>query len=164
MSDAKAYVRHQVLVNGGSNAVFNALFAWLFVKSREEIPVLHAEGVALDFPATALILTLIVSWIVVPLQRKKFAAGTAPLLESPSMFSRLPHNASLLGLVLGLIAALLFVPPALLALSLAGIEALTPLQFALLKGAWAGVLAACIVVPMLHVACLNREQVAAKPA
>ena len=54
-------------------------------------------------------------------------------------------------LLLGVAAVLLFVPPVLLLAELMGISALSVQHFALLKGIWAGVVAAMMVATMLAI-------------
>ena len=53
--------------------------------------------------------------------------------------------------LLAVFAALVFVPPILLMLQVVGISSLAPAHFALLKGVWAGLMAAAMVVPMIAI-------------
>ncbi|MBB3046850.1 hypothetical protein FHR99_001086 [Litorivivens lipolytica] len=153
-----AQVRHEAVTNGITNCFFNGVIAWLLVRAKEAIPVWGGHGLLVDFFATGLILLFIVTLIVVPLSRRKVRQGKLePVALSDNSYGQLirflaRRHLALSALLLGLLGAALFVPPTAAVFALMHIENLSPLQFALTKGVWAGLVAGCMVPPMVHMA------------
>jgi hypothetical protein len=153
-----AQVRHEAVTNGITNCFFNGVIAWFLVRTKEMIPVWGGQGLLVDFFATGLILLFIVTLIVVPLSRRKVRQGKLVPLPLPfNAYGQLirflaRRHLSLSALMLGLIGAALFVPPTAAAMALLQIDSLSPMTFALTKGVWAGLVAGCMVPPMIHLA------------
>lgn len=158
-----SHVRREALTNGITNAVFNGLIAWWLVRHRDSIPVWGDEGLAVDFIATAIILVFIVSLIVMPMTRRKVASGVLPTTvwqtgttRSVLEFMARRHLA-VCALLLGLLSAVLFVPPTLLLTEALSISALSAEQFAVVKALWAGVVAAVMVVAMISIVAVAKS-------
>ncbi len=162
-----SHVTREAVINGITNAVFNGGIAWWLVKHREAVPVWGGNGLAVDFAATGLILVFIVTLIVMPLARRKVMRGEFPSYPwgegsvGRVLIFMSHRNLLICGLVLGVTAALLFVPPVLLVAQVMGISVLSVQHFALVKGIWAGVVAAMMVATMLAIVAIENRAVAA---
>ncbi len=158
-----AHVRREAATNGITNAFFNGAIAWLLVRNRTAVPVWGQEGLAVDFAATSLILVFIVTLIVIPLARRKVARGEYPGAVWQAGVARTfldfmaRRNLLVCALLLGLMSVLLFVPPVLLLTELLGIPEFTAAHFALLKGFWAGLVAAGMVAVMLGIVAMAQS-------
>jgi len=113
----------------------------------------HSFGI--DIIATAFILPFIVTLIVIPLQRKKLRAQkVSPIVLNHEKFvqryiSYLPKSLFLTALIFGAISMLIFSPATFLGFQLLGIETVSPLNYSIFKGMWAGLIAAAMVGPMI---------------
>lgn len=152
------HIRHEVLVSGISNAIFNGLSAWLLIKNGPDLRWASQHSFAVDIIATGLLLPLIVALIVIPLQRSKLHKGKLqPIyLGAPSymqtLADRFPSGTFKSAVLFGLIGMLIIAPVTLAGFYLFGVETIPPLQYALFKGLWAGLVAAVLVVPMVLIA------------
>ena len=63
---ARSHLRHEVLVGGISNTIFNGLIAWLLLKSGPALGWGGQNSFAVDMLATGLLLPFIVALIVIP--------------------------------------------------------------------------------------------------
>lgn len=157
------HVRREALSNGITNAVFNGLIAWWLVKHREFIPVWGGEGLAVDFVATAIILVFIVSLIVIPMTRRKAASGNLPATVWQAGATRgflsfmARRHLAVCALLLGLLSAVLFVPPILLLTEIFSISAFSSTHFAIVKALWAGLVAAAMVVAMVSIVAVAKS-------
>lgn len=156
--DARAHLKHEALVGGISNAIFNGLIAWLLIRSGPALAWGGKHSFAVDVVATALLLPLIVALIVIPLQRSKMAKGKLSSIDlgrqSPlqRLADHFPRSTGKSALLFGLVGMLVVAPITLLGLYLAGVDTILPLHYAIFKGIWAGAMAALLVVPMVLVA------------
>ncbi|PLW68776.1 hypothetical protein [Pseudohalioglobus lutimaris] len=152
------HLRHEALIGGVSNAVFNGLIAWLLLRSGPALQWGGEHSFAIDIIATALLLPFIVALIVIPLQRSKLRKGRLQSIDlgpqSPlqRLADRFPYSVFKSALLFGLIGCLLIAPLTLAGFYLFGIEQVNPLNYSLFKGLWAGAMAAVLVVPMVMVA------------
>ncbi|MFT5576452.1 MAG: hypothetical protein ACI89D_001977 [Bermanella sp.] len=157
------HVYREALSNGFTNAFFNGVIAWYLVKHRDLIPVWGAEGLAVDFTATSIILVFIVSLIVIPLARRKVRKGDFPFVDWPAGALRnflgfmAQRHLAVCALMLGLLSALLFVPPMLLLTQVLEISTFSAQHFAVVKGIWAGIVAAAMVVAMLSIVTVAKQ-------
>ncbi len=156
MSDrAKAHLKHEVLVSGLSNTVFNGLIAWLLLRTGPALAWSGEHSFVVDVFATALLLPLIVALIVIPLQRSKLRKGKLPpiSLGSDSRIQAFadcfPQATFPSALLFGLVGLCIVAPLTLLGFYLAGVELVPPLNYAIFKGLWAGAMAGILVVPMV---------------
>jgi len=162
-SDSKKHLKHEVLVGGVSNTVFNGLIAWLLLRNGPALAWGGEHSFAVDVTATALLLPLIVALIVIPLQRSKLHKGKLQPISlgsdsiMQSLADRMPLSTVKAAVLFGLLGMCVIAPLTLLGFYLAGIEQVAPLDYALFKGLWAGLMAAVLVIPM--VLCALREPI-----
>lgn len=157
-ANAGAHLKHEVLVGGISNTLFNGLIAWLMLRGGPALAWEGENSFVVDIFATALLLPFIVALIVIPLQRGKMnkgklepiSLGTESALQS--LADRFPASVFKSALLFGLIGVLLIAPLTLLGIYLAGIASFAPNTYAAFKGLWAGLMAGVLVVPMVLVA------------
>ena len=156
--DPRSHLRHEVLVGGISNMVFNGLIAWLLLRGGAALTWGGEHSFMIDVFATALLLPFIVALIVIPLQRGKLrkgklqpiSLGTDSALQS--LADRFPNSVFKSALLFGLIGVAVIAPITLLGIYLAGIQSFEPTAYAVFKGVWAGLMAGLLVVPMVLVA------------
>jgi hypothetical protein len=158
MKDARAHLRHEVLVGGVSNMLFNGLIAWLLLRNGPALAWGGEHSFAVDLLATGLLLPLIVALIVIPLQRGKLRKGKLqPIDLGPDSFTqsvadRFPASTIKSSLLFGLLGAGIIAPVTLGGVYLLGIDEIAPLNYAIFKGIWAGLMAAVLVIPMVLLA------------
>jgi hypothetical protein len=149
------YIIKESSVNFVTNAFFNGLIAWLLLRGGPDLTMWGEHSFAIDLMATAFILLLIVTLIVVPLQRRKVRSGKMNvLLWDPGCklhrcLQRFPASLWAKGVVFGLIGLVVFIPLTLAPLAILGVTHFTPASYAVFKGLWAGVLAAVLMGPMI---------------
>jgi hypothetical protein len=155
-------MKHEILVGGVSNAFFNGVIAWLLLRGGASLSWQGPHSFVGDIVATAFILPLIVAFIVIPLQRSKLASGKLPVMrldrdsKLQALVDSMPGRTSRSAPLFGLIGVCLFAPLGLLALLAGGVHEITPAAYAIFKGAWAGIMAAALVVPMVLLALRER--------
>ena len=160
-TSAREHIRHEVLVGGISNTIFNGLIAWLLLKSGPALAWGGDNSFVVDVVATAFLLPLIVALIVIPLQRSKLNKGKLQPIElgpssvMQSVANRLPASTFKSALLFGLFGMCVIAPLTLVGFYVAGIEQVSPLNYAVFKGIWAGLMAAVLVVPMVLLALRN---------
>jgi len=138
------------------NTLFNGVIAWLLLRSQETLPFWGEHSFGVDLIATAFLLLLIISLIVIPIHKRKVRKGGMPVLHWSEdrivdrVLRSLPANTVLGGLAFGLFGLIVVAPLTLLPFFSLGITHLDPLTFAIFKGIWAGLLAAVMVGPMIR--------------
>lgn len=151
----KSHLRHEVLVGGISNTIFNGIIAWLLLRNGPSLAWGGEHSFVVDVIATALLLPLIVALIVIPLQRGKLNKGKlqainlGPQSAVQSLADRFPPSTFKSALLFGLIGMCLIAPLTLLGFYVLGIQAVPPLHYAIFKGLWAGLMAGVLVIPMV---------------
>ncbi|MEP4148833.1 MAG: hypothetical protein ABJL54_16565 [Halioglobus sp.] len=152
------HLKHEAIVGGVSNTIFNGIIAWLLLRSGPALQWGGEHSFAVDIIATALLLPLIVALIVIPLQRSKHNKGKLPAmtLGNDSLVQRFanlfPYSTGKCAPLFGLTGMLVIAPLTLLAFYLIGIAQVSPIHYAIFKGLWAGAMAAVLVLPMVLVA------------
>ena len=152
------HIKHEILVGGISNAFFNGLIAWLLLKSSPALAWGGEHSFAVDVIATGLLLPFIVALIVIPLQRGKLNKGKLqPIQLGPSSFmqrvaDKLPASTFKSAVLFGLFGMCVIAPLTLLGFYLVGVEQVNPVNYAIFKGIWAGLMAGLLVVPMVLLA------------
>ena len=152
------HIRHEILVGGISNMIFNGLIAWLLMKSGPALAWGGDHSFAVDVIATGLLLPFIVALIVIPLQRGKLNKGKLQAIDlgdsslMQRMADKLPASTFKSALIFGLIGMCVIAPVTLLGFYLLGVEQVSPLYYSIFKGIWAGLMAAVLVVPMVLLA------------
>jgi hypothetical protein len=161
---AKKHLQHEVLVCGVSNTIFNGLIAWLLLRSGSALGWGGENSFVIDVIATALLLPLIVALIVIPLQRSKLNKGKLQPISLganswvQSLADRFPRSTFKSALLFGLLGMCVIAPLTLLGFYLLGVEQVSPLNYSIFKGLWAGLMAGVLVIPM--VLCALRDPAA----
>lgn len=156
--DIQATIRHETLVSGISNTIFNGLIAWLLLRAGSNLTLAGEHSFAVDVAATAFILPFIVTLIVIPLNQRKLAAEkvTSVRLSGDSLLQsillRFPANLWLRALCFGALTMLIVTPLTLVPLWALGFHEFTPTAYSIFKGVWAGLMAAAITTPMILLA------------
>lgn len=166
MPDYKQHITKELLSNGISNAFFNGIICWYLIKDKGDMPWWGEHSFGVDILATALLLPWIVAMIVIPIQRSKVRKGKlSPWQLSPDMSSvlafahRFPKSLWLNGIAFGALGMLIVAPLTLLGLYMAGAELFTPMEYAIFKGVWAGLLAVSLVWLMILVGLRAKDTV-----
>ena len=155
---ATQHIKHEMLVGGISNTIFNGIIAWLLLKSGPALAWGGDHSFAVDVIATAFILPFIVALIVIPLQRGKLSKGKLEHIDLGAgsfmqrMADRLPTGTFKSALLFGLFGMCVMAPLTLLGFYLLGVGEVSPLNYSIFKGIWAGLMAALLVVPMVLLA------------
>ncbi|TDI62350.1 MAG: hypothetical protein E2O92_01180 [Alphaproteobacteria bacterium] len=153
-----ASIKKEATINGLLNAVFNGLIPWFQHNDKTTVPLMGEGGFGMDIAITAFILLFLVSMIVIGAQRKKARKEQVMGFEWDDtkrlhrLLRKVPGKFWAAGLVFGLFGLLVVTPLTLGPLALLGIDALTPLAYAIFKGIWAGLMAAIMIVPIILVA------------
>jgi hypothetical protein len=154
-TDAKTHLKHEIVVGGVSNLIFNALIAWLILRGGPNLAWTGEHAFVGDLLATGLLLPFIVALIVIPLQRSKLRKGKLTPISLgadstlQSFADRLPASTFKSALLFGLVGICVFAPLAMFIIWLTGVQEFTPVAYSLFKGAWAGLMAGILVVPMV---------------
>jgi hypothetical protein len=152
---ARQHLKHEALVGGVSNTVFNGVIAWLLLKGGSALGWSGSNSFVVDIFATAFILPFIVALIVIPMHKRKLAKGKIGAMDFgaesrlQSLVNRLPASTFGNAFWFGIAGLCLCAPPPLIAFHLLGVEQISPTNYAIFKGVWAGTMAAILVVPMV---------------
>ena len=157
--DAKGWRQHiwrNTILNGATNAVANGLICWLLSRSKSSLELFSPSGgIATDLLATGFLLSIIVTLILIPIQRKQLTkdALSPEVLAAPSPLAlRLVAvterytMAVALSAILGLIAA----AAPVLALNILSVDSFTPFNYSVFKGLWAGVFAGVLAYLIIY--------------
>jgi hypothetical protein len=146
-TEIQRYVRQQALLNLVVNFVLNGAIAWWLLHEQEQISAWGDHAYGSDLLITGFLLSSILAVIVLKIHHRKRDGGLLPTEPSDSPWlNRLPHNPWTAALVLGVLGTLIAAPMLIALLQLTGFETLAPLPYALIKGVWAGVWAAILVI------------------
>lgn len=152
---AKSHLRHEAMVGGVSNTVFNGGIAYWLLKDGPPMSWSGGSSFVVDIFATAFILPFIVALIVIPMQKRKLAKGKIAAMDFgpgsrlQAWVNRLPFATWANAFWFGLAGMCFVAPIPLLGFYLAGVEQISPLHYAIFKGVWAGSMAAVLVIPMV---------------
>lgn len=153
--DGIQHLQHEALAGGISNALFNGVIAWLLLRSGPALAWGGEHSFVVDIFATTFLLPMIVALIVIPLQRSKLNKGKLQAINLgagsrlQALADRFPTSTFKSALLFGLIGTLIIAPLTLLGFYLVGVEEVSPLNYAIFKGLWAGIMAAILVLPMV---------------
>jgi hypothetical protein len=154
-SDAKRHLRHEALVGGISNAIFNGGIAWWLLKDGPALAWSGEHSFVIDIFATAFLLPFIVALIVIPIHRRKLARGSIATIDFglnsriQRWVNQLPPSTPANAFRFGIIGLCLAPVLPLIGFYLLGVEQIEPMHYAIFKGLWAGVMAAVLVIPMV---------------
>jgi hypothetical protein len=141
------HIRKETGINIVINVLLNGALAWWLLHDKGPLPVWGEHGFGPDLLITGFLLSGIIAAIMIAMHRRKLNKGDLPalVLADNHWLNRMPRNLWLSALAFGLAGALLAAPLLLAVLYLFGFTTLTPLSYALIKGVWAGALAAAVV-------------------
>lgn len=102
----ESFIRKSGLIAGGCNIVLNSLFSWLGNMAMTEVP---QGSAAVDTVITSMVMSLLMSLFISADTKRALKAGTvamaAPAHSAGRLLRRLPARPWKLGLVLGLVVA-----------------------------------------------------------
>ncbi len=162
-SELKHYLIHGASTNGLANTLANGGICWWLIQDKGPVGWWGSSNFGGDLLATGFILPFIIALIVIPLHNKKVRSGsltTVPADLVPRWMVwvlGMPQSLWLRGVLFGLIGVVVFALPTLGLLALLEVNTLTPAQYALFKGVWAGLVAFILVMPMTALA-MNTAQ------
>lgn len=162
-SELKHYLIHGASTNGLANTLANGGICWWLIQDKGPVGWWGNSNFGGDLLATGFILPFIIALIVIPLHNKKVRSGslnTVPADLVPRWMVwvlGMPQSLWLRGVLFGLIGVVGFALPTLGLLALLEVNTLTPAQYALFKGVWAGLVAFILVMPMTALA-MNTAQ------
>lgn len=142
-------VRSMTINNVVGNFVGHAGITYWIKHKLEGIQAWGVEGYIADFITTGFLFCAIIAAIFIFWFRKRMAMGefdASTLQANPSLI-RLPANAWLATLTIGLLGLVSVAVPLAAYLAIVGSQPLTPAAVSLTKGIWAA-LAAAVIVPM----------------
>jgi hypothetical protein len=151
------YLRKEATINGVTNTFFNGVISWLLLKGGDNLLWSGKNSFVIDLFATAFILPFIIALIIIPLHRRKLRLERLPsvsireTLPTWGWVEKFPQSLMGNAALFGLIGMLVVTPITVALVWLVGIDQFTPLQYAIFKGVWAGILAAVLVMPMILV-------------
>ncbi len=141
------HIRSETQKNFFINVVLNAAIAYATLGSHIEISTWGEHGYGKDLIVTGFLLSAILSGIFIGMFRRKRKRGDIVPTgnEGQALAWLLPYNPWISAPWIGVLGAMLSVPPLLGLLALLDMGTMSPLSYALIKGVWAGILAAIIV-------------------
>lgn len=164
MSEALgSHIRRETAVNFTINALINGLLAWWLLKHKAMLSLWGEEGFGVDLIVTAFIMLFMVASIVILLNRKKVTQGNLPVHQwdagstLQNLLRKLPRKLLLLALCFALFGALVAAPLTIFVLQAVSVTELTPLNYAIFKGVWAGALVALTTAPLIRLAIAPQE-------
>lgn len=157
----------QCIVSGAINFVLNAAFAWYLFRAMAQVPMTGgSQNVLGDVIGTFFLLPLAVCLIVTPLVRRQVRSGKLAALNwdrtTHPLYRRLPASSFMRGLVLAVACTLALGLPLFGLMVAFGVNSMAYWNFVVVKGAYAGVLAA-MVSPVIALAALG-DQPSVAPA
>ena len=147
MRSLNQHIRKETLTNFVINIVINAAIAYALFRQVEQIGPWGEKGFVMDLLLTGFLLSLILGGIFVAMSRRKRDSEEFALSgnEGKALAWLIPYNPVLAALWLGILGMVLATPHLLGVMFLFELDTLTPVNYALIKGAWAGLLAATVV-------------------
>ena len=156
--ELSAHIRKEAITNGISNAIFNGLAAWFLLKDKPWLGMWDGGGIAVDIAATAAILLFIVALILIPLNRSKRRKGKAPQMHWDNskalhrFWQRFPKGLVARGFCFAGLGLLVVAPVSYLPYIVLGVDGMPGPTYAMVKGLWAGLMAAIMCIPMIQIA------------
>ncbi len=143
------HIRTEIRNNIVINVLLNASIAYAMLRGVTQIDAWGEHGYGKDLILTAFLLSALLGGIFIVLHRRKRDRMEFALQgdEGQTLARIMPYNPWLAATLLGTVAAVVAAPFLLGIFILLGIELLTPTAYAIIKGIWAGALAA-VVVPI----------------
>ena len=130
----RSYVRAQGAVCAVLNAVLNPAIAWIGNRQMAFVPL---SGLVIDTIITCIVLSLLVSLFVTPATQREFRAGRLTGSDTDfvgrGVLAHFPKKAWSLGLLIGIVAAIVIAPLMFAAFRMLGSRGLPFLGFIILK-------------------------------
>lgn len=152
IKEYRVYRNEQVIGAAVVNWLVNAGLAWLVFRQMSQVPFFGASSIVGDTFGTAVLLPLFVTLVATPTFRSMLARRVVLLPQAGIRRLPLPQQPLLLGLALGLLAALTLAPLALCLLAWLDVRAMAFSDFLLFKAGFAALLAALITPLVLQCA------------
>ncbi|MBN7796907.1 hypothetical protein [Parahaliea mediterranea] len=152
MSAIKGYIRKQVLISFLANLVINGTLAYWILNDLQLLTATGEHGYVRDILLTGLLLSWLFSWINLVIHYRKRQRGELPVVQPGAGVSWLPSRLWLSAIVMAVLSASIAGGAMLALLSVLFPSGVDPLQYAILKGVWTGVLAGVLVVVCIAVA------------
>jgi hypothetical protein len=158
-----SYIRSQGVACAVINAVLNPAIAWLGNRQMAFVPLTGENSIVVDTAVTSTVLSLLVSLFVTPAARRDLRAGQISWSDAVPwegrVLSRLPVQAWSLGLLIGIVAAVILTPLIFGVFRMAGFSGLPFAAFALLKAAYTPALGYLVTrwVILRQVTCYHAE-------
>lgn len=129
------------------NVILNVSIAYAMLHSLAQVGAWGEHGYVKDLILTGFLLSALLGGIFIAMHRRKRDRQEFLLQgdEGQTLARFIPYNPWLAATWLGILGAVVAAPFLIGLFILIGIELLTPLAYALIKGIWAGNLAAIIV-------------------
>lgn len=144
MQTLDSYIRTQGMICAGINIALNPALAWLGNRQMGFVPLWGENSMVFDTAVTTIVLSLLVTLFTTAGVRQAFLAGRISPAEgfprTGGLLARLPKQAWLLGLLLGVGFACVLVPLAFGLFYLLGLSGLPFAGFAFLKALYTGLL------------------------
>ncbi|MEH6549828.1 MAG: hypothetical protein V7711_12235 [Pseudomonadales bacterium] len=151
--DLDKHIRKEILIGSLSNIFFNGLIAWWLLKDKGDLHLWGETGFAVDIAATGFILPLIVGLIVISIHRSKVRKGKMPAVpgQDQQLWGRFPFSVFFSSAIFGLIGLFLIAPITIGVFIGLNIDQVSPINYSIFKGLWAGVIVAILAGPMVKV-------------
>ena len=168
MKSLRAYIARECGSSFAINLAINGGLAWLLFRHKDSLPLWEPNGFGQDMLITALLLWLLLSAIVIGIHRRKARAGKLPVLND-SDFTRLrsalrwlPRGTWAASMCLAVVGVVICALPLLAMFHLLDISAMSPLQYSIFKGFWAGAMAV-VATPIAILFPLHAPSLASSP-
>ena len=154
--EVQHHITKESIVNSICNGVLNGFITWLIIKSRGMQTIWGGEhNFSVDMAVTAFLILLIVSLIIIPINKGKVRKGKVPSVQWDQrqglhrILCKFPRSLLLTSLIFGFIGIVIIVPLTLLPLYALGITHMTASSYSIFKGVWAGIFAGVMVWPII---------------
>ena len=154
--EVQHHITKESIVNSICNGVLNGFITWLIIRSKGMQTIWGGEhNFSVDMAITAFLILLIVSLIIIPINKGKVHKGKVPSVKWDQIqalhriLSKFPKSLFLTSFIFGFFGLLIIVPLTLVPLYALGITQMTPSSYSIFKGVWAGIFAGVMVWPII---------------
>jgi hypothetical protein len=160
----QSYIRSQGVACAVINVVLNPAIAWLGNRQMAFVPLSGENSIVVDTAVTSIVLSLLVALFVTSAVRREFRAGQLTASEAVPwegrVLSHLPVQPWSVGLLIGVVAAVILTPLVLGVFRVVGSSGLPFAGFALLKAVYTPALGYLVTrwVILRQVMCYRAEQ------
>ena len=151
--ESRKYIARETVIGMVINTLLSCAFAFAVAHGRTTIPLWGAKGIAVDFIPQTFLMMFAVTLAVTLLTRKRLRAGQVlPMQKGGSVVARLPQNAFLRALTVGLVLAVVLTPLCSGVLHLAGVDGVSARAFITLKAIYGAVVTAFVTPTIVKAA------------